>query len=141
MADENEIEDPVAQGISDFLRHEGFLSEDGELLHAGVKGMKWGQRKAQFFNNPSAGKALLLGSYGKKSAYKNPEALKKRIAAGRFRIAALGTAAASMGIRAIGQGNPGSLLVTSLLNATAVSLGTTGSIVGAVGAAEERSSR
>lgn len=126
---------------------------DGILEHHGVKGMKWGSHKMAnkggsgggsqkgFFNNPSAAKAILVGSYGKKSAYTNPKALEMRKQAGRLRVAGiLGTVGASA-IAAAGKGNVGAQAVSGVLNLGASGVLVASLIKGASGASIERASR
>ena len=120
---------------------------DDVLAHHGVKGMKWGQtRKAGaaqkgFFNKPSAAKAILLGSYGKKSSYTNPQALAVRKQAGRLRIAAAITGVGSQLISAASRGNAGGQLVAGVLGTAASGVTIASVIKGAQGASMERFSR
>jgi hypothetical protein len=143
-------EDAYVEGVENFLKHEGILKEDESLVHAGVKGMKWGQRKARtaasagtsgFFNKPSAAKALVVNSYGRKSSYTNARALQKRTSAGKLRIAALLTGASAVAISAVGRGNPGATVVAGLLGTTAGGLGVASVVQGTTGAALESESR
>jgi len=126
------------------------LDQD-ELAHYGKKGMKWGQTKAgaaggspnSFFNKPSVAKAIVLGSYGKKSAYTNPAALAQRKTAGKLRIAAvLGSVGGSV-ISQIGSknGNVGLTAAGGILSAGAGLVGVASLVKGVQGAHEESLSR
>lgn len=122
------------------------------LAHYGVRGMKWGRRKARpigdFFNNPSAAKALLLGSYGRKSSYTDKKALKKRVIAGRLRIAGWSTTIAGTAISSIAQ-NPnlsdsaklGTAYIGQIVGNVGKAALLAGTITGAVAANQEKKSR
>jgi hypothetical protein len=129
---------------------------DDVLSHSGVPGMKWGKRKAQptssggggggggkFFNNPSATKAILLNSYGKKSAYTDPAALAKRKKAGKLRMAAMLTSlGGNLAGNVVAKTNPvAGQAIQSLLGTAAGGLQIGATINGAMGAHEESLAR
>jgi hypothetical protein len=127
---------------------------DDVLAHHGVKGMKWGSHaKAKaangltgsqqrgFFNKPSAAKAIVLGSYGSKSSYTNPQALALRKQAGRLRIAAVLTGAGANLIGNASRGNVGGQAVSAILGTAAGGVQLASLVKGAQGASLERFSR
>lgn len=133
---------------------------DDFLEHAGVKGMRWGHRKAGvsggsggsggshgpkktggFYNNPSVAKVLVLGSYGKKSSYTNPQALAMRRKAGKLRIASMIAVAGSSAVSTLGKGNGGATAVAGILSAAGSVTGFMGAVNGVKGAHLEEMSR
>lgn len=139
----------IGEQIEEFLVHEGLT--ENELQHFGVKGMRWGKTGAgkagqspnSFFNKPTAAKAVILGSYGKKSAYTNPAALQIRKNAGKLRIAGLSAAVLGFGVQQIGArtGNQGTVIAGTIIGQVGAAVGVAGLISGAVGATAERKSR
>jgi hypothetical protein len=129
----------VAAEIEDFLEQ------------AGVKGMKWGRRKGGtassaasqkgFFNKPSVTKAVLVGSYGKKSSYTDPTALQNRRVAGKLRVASILTGLAAVGVSAAAKGSPDGAIVASLLQKSAAGIQVASLIKGAQGASQEQTAR
>lgn len=126
------------------------ITLDGILSHYGVPGMHWGSRKASggstgsqkgFFNNPSVAKAVVLGSYGKKSSYTNPAALATRKTAGKLRIVAALASVGSNLISTAGRGNSGAQAVAGVLGLGAGGVALASIIKGAEGASMERNSR
>lgn len=120
-----------------------------KLSHAGVKGMKWGVRKAKppTASVPSRAKLYAYGAMGKKSSYTNKEALVKRTTAGRLRTAAIITGVAGAGIRLAGlkSGNPavssGATIVGNILLTGGAGLGLASTINAGAGIDAERQSR
>jgi 2'-5' RNA ligase len=125
-----------------------------DLAHHGVPGMKWGKHtkagssggsgapKKGFFDKPSAAKAIVLGSFGKKSAYTNPEALHLRKQAGKLRIASVLANVGSQAIGRLGQGNAGAQAVSTVLGLGAGAVGVASIVKGAQGASmQQHSSR
>lgn len=151
--------DKLAFWTSDFAGYEFLLKEqhgmelamgdniDQVLEHHGVAGMKWGKHKSAgssagssapkkkgFFDKPTAAKALILGSYGKKSAYTNPEALALRKQAGKLRIASALVGVGSTAISQIGKNSAGAQAVGSILNFGAGAVNLASLVQGAKGA-------
>lgn len=143
------------------LKNQFLTEQQDELSHAGVKGMKWGRRKAEvigtstrsnpqgdgknavtgFFDRPNAAKALLLGSYGKKSSYTDPVALTNRKTAGKLRIAAALASVGSVTLAVAGKNSAGAQAVSGILS-TGGSLVSIASIAkGTQAAYQEKSAR
>lgn len=122
------------------------------LEHYGKKGMRWGHRKAAdsggsssgdkkgFFDKPSGAKALLLGSYGKKSAYTDPQALKARTVAGHLRTVDVIASVGSFGAQVIAQktGNQGAALAGTALGLVANGTFITSRVIGTAGAVMQK---
>lgn len=122
------------------------------LEHIGVKGMKWGKSGGgsaksgggktggSLFNNPSVTKAVVLGSYGKKSAYTNPAALATRKKAGQLRVISAIALAGGLAASTLGRG-PGTKAVGSMLQAGAGVVSLSSLMVGAKGIRQEQAAR
>lgn len=155
MAEVTEEEFLAHLGVTSLDELDGTFIESTEnsLEQSGVKGMRWGKTTAgkagqnpnSFLNSPSAAKAVLLGSYGKKSAYTNPAALVKRQKAGKQRIAAILLGAGSLGLSAATAGNPsahaGASIVSGIMSTVGAGLSIASVMNGAQGAHEEQQSR
>lgn len=121
------------------------------LAHHGVLGMHWGERKAAANAQRSqagptkhaTAKAVILGSYGSKSRYKNAAALKKRQTAGKLRLAAISTGVGSLAISAIGgsKAREGAAALSGVLNLTTSGLALGSLIVGVQGIGLEKNAR
>ena len=88
-------------------------SVDQFLEHAGVKGMKWGKRKAvdpaAGPKNPSYARAALLGAVGNgKGRFTDPKALKQRSVAGKLFVTSIASNLASTGLKALAEGSSNS---------------------------------
>lgn len=113
------------------------------LEHHGVLGMHWGKHKTEptsvtpakanpsgstgvtakkgLFNSPTVAKAVILGSYGKKSSYTSAAALQERRTAGKLRIAAILGSVGSVALSAAAAKGPmkTGIAVTSTIVSTA----------------------
>lgn len=131
------------------------LEEQDELTHHGVPGMKWGKHKSAgsssssssapkkpgFFDKPSAAKAVLTGSYGKKSSYTDPHALAVRKAAGKLRLAAVIGTAGSMAISKLAPSSSAAQITAGLVSSAAGAVSLASLISGATGAQMEKNAR
>lgn len=122
------------------------------LEHAGVKGMKWGQRKpvdaSGNLKAPSQGRTVVLGVWANsKQRYSNPAALKKRTQAGRTMISSMLIAGGSIAVQsmAAASGSPsvktGANVVSAMLNTASMGVGVAGVVQGVQANNMEKRSR
>lgn len=125
---------------------------DEFLEHAGVKGMKWGKRKAAEptvgAKNPSYARAALLGAVGNgKSRFTDPAALKQRSAAGKLFVTSIASSLGSTALKSIAEGsnNPsvkaGAGIAANLLGLTGTVTGLTSLGLGVAAVTTERDAR
>jgi len=125
---------------------------DEFLEHAGVKGMKWGKRKAVDPSagpkNPSYARAALLGAVGNgKGRFSDPKALKQRSTAGKLFATSLASNLASTGLRSIaaGSNNPsvkaGAALASNILSVAGLGTGLASLATGVSSVTTERAAR
>jgi hypothetical protein len=123
----------------EFIQHMAALTDE-DLEHAGVKGMRWGQRKdtGGAFGNTKSGVSqvrnyLLPGLGNKQSRFTNSAAAAKNAQAGKLAVTSILSGIGALTLKSVGYatGNKGASIVGDLLLATAGGTGLAATVVGA----------
>jgi hypothetical protein len=130
----------------EFIQHMATLTDE-ELEHAGVKGMRWGQRKdtGGAFGNTKSGVSqvrnyILPGIGNRQSRFTNSTAAAKNARAGKLAITSILAGVGALTLKSVGYatGNRGAAIVGNLLLATAGGTGLGATIVGAQAVNEQK---